>query len=132
MSIGTLNVLNGLSAIIGQYGHDGALKEEDPVDIGLAREEGDPILDGRIMDGFNMKVYGDKLCLTYNFFDQKLSDFHEEDAEKECKDKLEKIKRFVQKEFRSNTGKSLGLKEKGKMEFEVEYISRVRVLHALL
>ena len=46
--------------------YDGALNEDgEPLTAGLQREEGDPILDKRVMDGFNVKFYGNMMCLAY-------------------------------------------------------------------
>ena len=48
----TLEIINGISQVLSKK-YDGALDENDePIKIGLKREEGDPILDSRIMDGF--------------------------------------------------------------------------------
>jgi len=45
---------------------DGALDDKgEMLEAGLQREEGDPILDKRVIDGFNVKFYGNKMCLAY-------------------------------------------------------------------
>jgi len=45
---------------------DGALNEDgEQLIAGLQREEGDAILDKRVLDGFNVKFYGNMMCLSY-------------------------------------------------------------------
>ena len=127
MSLETVNVLNAISSILGEYGHDGATKEDEPVEIGLGREHGNPILQTRIIDGFKVKVYGDKLCITHHLMDQMTKEFHENDPYDKCKSTIADVASFLQKEFRKRTGKSLGLKEVGKMHMDTEYVSRIRV-----
>ncbi len=127
MSLETVSVLNALSSIMGEYGHDGATKEGELVEIGLGRENGNPVLQSRTVDGFNIKVYGDKLCITHHLLDQKMKDFHEKDQYDQCQSTISDIASFLQKEFRKRTGKALSLKEDGKMHMDTEYVSRVRV-----
>jgi len=43
-----------------RYSHDGKARK-----AGLKREEGDPITDSRVMDGFNVRLSGNKLVLSY-------------------------------------------------------------------
>lgn len=127
MSLETVSVLNALSSIVGEYGHDGATKEGEPAEVGLAREDGHPILQSRVVDGFNIKVYGDKLCITHHLLDQRMKDFHEKDQHDKCQSTISDIASFLQKEFRKRTGKALSLKEEGQMHMDTEYVSRVRV-----
>ena len=59
-------IVQGLSQAAANA-YDGALGEDQtPLKTGvLRREEGDPLLDERVMDGFNVKFYGDIMCLSY-------------------------------------------------------------------
>jgi hypothetical protein len=58
-----LDVVNGISQALSKN-YDGALDEEgEPIKAGLKREEGNPIIDSRVLDGFNARVQGDKLIL---------------------------------------------------------------------
>ena len=58
-------IVQGLSQAAANA-YDGALDENgDPLQVGLKREEGDPILDKRVMDGFNVAFYGNMMCLKY-------------------------------------------------------------------
>ena len=57
-------IVQGLSQAAANA-YDGALDEKgEPLLVGLQREEGDPILDKRVMDGFNVKFYGNMMCLS--------------------------------------------------------------------
>ena len=52
----TIEIVRALSNIVGELGYDGAHHPDgEPVKIGLKREEGHPILDKRVMDGFGVK-----------------------------------------------------------------------------
>ena len=47
--------------------YDGALGEDyEPVKTGaLRREEGNALIDQRVMDGFNVRFYGNNMVLSY-------------------------------------------------------------------
>jgi hypothetical protein len=129
MSIETLNILNGLSHILGEYGHDGATNADgDPVKIGLRREEGNPIIDSRVIDGFGLKFYGDKMCLSYNIDGLPLKEVYGNTFESDIEQSMSEVESFLKKEFRKNTGTSLSLKQLGETEIDVEHLSRVRTL----
>ena len=128
MSLETLNVLNGLSQVIGELCYDGAYdKEGNLVEIGLRREEGHPILDSRVMDGFNVKVMADTLCISYHMEDSSMKSVHDNKFESNIDSTISEVKSFIEKQFRKNTGKSLSLKENGEVCIEVNPLSRVRV-----
>ena len=62
-----LDIINGISQAAANA-YDGSHDERYTADgearkVGLKREEGDPILDSREMDGFNIKYYGNKICV---------------------------------------------------------------------
>ena len=64
-----LDIINGISQAAANA-YDGSHDERYTADgearkVGLKREEGDPILDSRVMDGFNVRFYGNMMCLTY-------------------------------------------------------------------
>ena len=51
-----LDIINGISQAAANA-YDGALDENgEPLKVGLKREEGNPILDKRVMDGFNVTL----------------------------------------------------------------------------
>ena len=65
------DIIQGLSQAAANA-FDGALTEDgEPIKAGLQREEGHPILDKRVMDGFNVKFYGNMMCLTYQSYNLK-------------------------------------------------------------
>ena len=64
-----LEIIQGLyQAAANAY--DGAhdkrfVQEGDVKEVGLSREEGCPIVDSRVMDGFGIKIMGDMLQVNY-------------------------------------------------------------------
>ena len=94
--------------------YDGPTYNDD-VDnsIGLKREEGNPLVDKRIMDGIKVKVGGRKLTINYHTeiplsYIQKMGPGKYED---EVEDTLEKGLAFIKKYFKKFTGKTLAVKE---------------------
>ena len=76
----TLEIIRGISQAAAN-GYDGALDDKgEPISIGLKREEGNPITDSRVMDGFSVKMHGDLLKLTYQS-EIKLRDVHDKNFE---------------------------------------------------
>jgi hypothetical protein len=106
--------------------YDGALDEKgEPVKAGLQREDGDPILDKRVLDGFRVKFYGDKMCLMYHS-EVQLKEVHENGFENEIEGRIAEISKFLKKEYRKITGNSVTLTPEGEVDINVESVSRVR------
>ena len=62
----TLEIINGISQVLANS-YDGALDESgEPVKIGLRREEGNPLIDHRVMDGFGAHISGNRLHIKYH------------------------------------------------------------------
>ena len=64
-----LEIIQGLAQAAAN-GYDGAhderfVRDGEVKKVGLMREEGCPIMDKRVMDGFNVKFYGNKICSKY-------------------------------------------------------------------
>ena len=129
----TLEIVRGISQAaanaydgshIDRYNADGEART-----VGLKREEGNPITDPRVMDGFKVKFSGSRLCILYQS-DIKLKDSHDSKFEQEIEGMIEKIKSFLQKEYKNVTGDSLKLSkikgEEGEMKSMVQTTSRVR------
>ena len=58
--LSVLDVVRGISQAVSNS-HDGALDENgEPVKIGLRREEEVSIYDKRVMDGFSIRLFGEK------------------------------------------------------------------------
>jgi hypothetical protein len=118
-------IVQGLSQAAANA-YDGALTEEDePLLAGLQREEGNPILDKRVMDGFNVKFYGDMMCLTYHS-EVMLREVYASGFESDVEQRLSDIASFLKKEYKKITGKSVSLTEEGESNMHVESSSRVR------
>tara|TARA_Y100000034_G_scaffold46714_1_gene57599 strand:- start:263 stop:784 length:522 start_codon:yes stop_codon:yes gene_type:complete len=106
--------------------HDGRFTiDEEEKKVGLRREEGCPILDSRVNDGFGVKFTGDMICINYQA-DIKLKEVYAGKFEQEMEGMINDIKNFLQKEYKSVTGKSVTLKPEGEIDVLVQSTSRVR------
>jgi hypothetical protein len=121
----TLDIINAISQVVSNT-HDGALDESgELLKIGLRREEGDPLFDKRIVDGFGAHVKGTRLCISYHS-EIPLKEVHNKKFESEIESLVEGIKSFIQKEFKKITKSSLSLKDPSEIDVLVQYISRIR------
>lgn len=127
-----LDVLRGISqAAANAYdgSHDPGLVAptgDGPKEVGLKREEGDLQIEARVMDGFSVKFSGDKLCVHYHG-ETKLKNLHQPNKfEGEIEQMLADIAKYLKKEYKKVTGKSLALSKEGEPEINVQHISRVR------
>jgi len=118
-------IVQGLSQAAANA-YDGALDESgEPLKAGLQREEGDPILDKRVMDGFGVKFYGNKMCLTY-MSEVKLKEVYANGFEADVEQRMADIVSFLKKEYRKIRGESVTLTKEGEIDVRVENSSRVR------
>jgi hypothetical protein len=118
-------IVQGLSQAAANA-YDGALDENgEPLLAGLKREEGDPILDKRVMDGFGVKFYGNMMCLSY-MSEVQLKEVYANGFESDVESQLSEIVKFLQKEYKKITGKSVSLTADGEIDIRVENSSRVR------
>ena len=129
MSQKVIDILRGISqAAAGMY--DGALDEEgEPIKIGLKREEGNPMLDKRVIDGCKVRCSGKTLIVSYHS-DLLLKDVYASKKgklEDELEQTMSDIVSYLKKQYRKVTGNTLSLKEKGEVDARVESTSRVRV-----
>ena len=123
----TLEIINGISQVLAK-GFDGALDENDePVKIGLKREEGDPLIDSRVVDGFGVKFEGNKLCITYSS-EIKLKEVYGGSLENDISSKISDVAKFIKKEYKALTKNGLTLTSEGDVYVCVEPVSRVRTL----
>ena len=121
----TFEIIDCISQVLSNT-YDGALDENgEPVKIGLRREEGNPLVDHRIMDGFGAYVSGDRLHIKYHA-EIPLKEVHSSDFEGEMESMVEKVKSFIQKEYKKIKKSALSLSEPSEVDVLVEYISRVR------
>ena len=125
----TLEVIRGISQALA-YSYDGGHKESYTDDgeshsFGLKREEGDPLLDKRVMDGFKVKISGDSLCIHYHS-EVQLKDVHSRDFESDLEKMINDIANFIKKEYKKVTGDTLTLTAQEELEAIVQNTSRVR------
>ena len=121
----TLEIIDCISQVLSNT-YDGALDENgEPIKIGLRREEGNPLIDQRIMDGFGASVSGDRLHIKYHT-EIPLREVHSNDFESEMESMVEKIKSFIQKEYKKAKKVALTLSEPTEVDVLVEYVSRIR------
>lgn len=118
-------IIQGLSQAAANA-YDGALDESgEPIKAGLQREEGDPILDKRIMDGFGVKFYGNMMCLSY-MSEVQLKEVYASGFEADVESRMADIVSFLKKEYRKVQGESVTLTKEGEIDVRVENSSRVR------
>ncbi len=121
----TLEIVNCISQVLANT-YDGALDEAgEPITIGLRREEGNPLVDKRVMDGFGAHVAGDRLHIKYHA-EIPLKEVHANDFEGEMESMVEKVKSFIQKEYKKIKKSALTLSEPSEVDVLVEYVSRIR------
>ena len=118
-------IVQGLSQAASNA-YDGALDENgEPLLAGLKREEGDPILDKRVMDGFGVKFYGNIMCLSYQS-EVQLKEVYANGFESDIESQISDIVGFLKKEYKKITGNSVSLTADGEVDIRVENSSRVR------
>ena len=107
--------------------YDGALGEDyEPVNDGiLRREEGNALIDQRVMDGFNVNFYGNMMCLSYQS-EVQLKEVVAAGFEDEIDQRLTDIAGWLKKEYKKITGNSVSLTEEGEVDVFVQNTSRVR------
>jgi len=125
----TLEIIQGINQAAANA-YDGAHDERFVPDgetkkVGLSREEGCPIIDSRVIDGFKVKFIGDRLQINYEA-DIRLKDVYAKGFEEECERRIEGIADFLKKEFKTITGKQLRLSPEGEAVCFVQNTSRVR------
>ena len=106
--------------------YDGALNEDgEALKAGLQREEGNPLIDRRVMDGFNVRFYGPMMCLSYQS-EVQLKEVYANGFESDMEQRLTEIIKFLKKEARKLGGGTISLKPEGEIDIRVENSSRVR------
>lgn len=126
----TLEIIQGIAQAaanaydgshVGKYNVGGEDKK-----IGLRREEGDPILDSRVIDGFKVKFKGNKLCVNYQS-EIRMKEVHKgAKFESEMEQTMADIIKFLKKEYKTITGNTLSLKPVDEVNIFVQPVSRTR------
>ena len=124
-----LEIIQGLAQAAANA-YDGAHDERYSLDgqvrsVGLRREEGCPIMDKRVNDGFSVKFYNSTMCINYQS-DERLKDVADPKYEQEIERMLNQVKKFLQKEYKAITGNSVTLTKKGEPNILVQSTSNVR------
>tara|TARA_Y100000592_G_scaffold90183_1_gene148464 strand:- start:6595 stop:7158 length:564 start_codon:yes stop_codon:yes gene_type:complete len=121
-----LEIIRGLSQAASNA-YDGALDENgDSLQVGLRREEGHPIIDKRVIDGFGVKFAADKLVVTYHS-EVNLKEVHPRNQfENEIEKKFGDIIKFLKKEYKKVTKGSVTLTEVSDADVIVQSTSRVK------
>ena len=124
-----LEIIQGLAQAAAN-GYDGAhderyVRDGEVKKVGLKREEGCPIMDKRVNDGFKVKFSGNGLCITYQA-DIMLKDIYKGGFEADMERMINEVKKFLQKEYKAITGKSVTLTKEGEVKILAQSVSRVR------
>mgnify|MGYP003136220441 FL=1 len=125
----TLEIIRGLSQAAANA-YDGAHDERFSLDgqqrqVGLKREQGCPIMDSRVIDGFSVKFYGDSMIINYQS-DVRMRDLKDNRFENDIAATINDVKKFLVKEYKAVTGNSVTLTKKGEPQILVQQTSRVR------
>ncbi len=106
--------------------HDERYVETDYAkEIGLKREQGCVVNDSRVMDGFNVRMSGPKLIVSYQS-EMPMSAFHNTKLDEEIEEMFGKIASYLKKEYKKITGDSLNLKEDGPCDMILQNMSKIR------
>lgn len=123
----TQEIIKALSQAAAVY--DGARdKDGEPIKAGLKREEGNPILDSRCVDGFKIKIQGNIMVLVYHT-EILLQDIHQmgiEKYENEIEGHIKDIINFIKKDYKNYAKGSVSLTQEGETDIVIDPISRVR------
>ena len=129
MSSNTLEIIQGLAQAAANAwdgGHDERFTLDGQVrKVGLRREEGCPIMDKRVNDGFGVKFYGDSIIINYQS-DVRMKDLKDNPFENDIAATSNDVKKFLVKEYKAITGNSITLTKKGEPQILVQQTSRVR------
>lgn len=123
----TLEIIRGISQAA-SHAYDGSHVEgfssdETARKVGLKREEGNPLIDPRVMDGFKIKFHGNKLIINYHSQLQ-LNDVYAKSLKNDVESMIEKVAKFLKKEYKAVTKKTLTLKPEGEADILVQNASR--------
>jgi len=103
-----------------KYAADGKARK-----VGLKREEGDAILDSRVMDGFKIRMTGPELIVTHQT-ELSIKEYHNSKLDEEIERTYKGIVSFLKKEYKAITGNTLTLKSDGDADILVQNMSKIR------
>jgi hypothetical protein len=121
-----LDVVRGISQVMaGTYDRAVDPKTGEVVKIGLQREKDIPVTERPIMDGFKISFYGNKICIKYQS-EVQLKHLHRVDYEAEVEQIYANIVKYLEKQYRAHTGKSLKLKPLDEADILLQSMSKIR------
>ena len=121
-----MDIIKGISQVMAQT-YDGAIDKDGKVRRNTVRfpETSDSYEMRGMIEGFRARVSGDKLIVNFQT-DVTQEEAHDPKFEQEMKKKINEAVKYLKKEFKKVTGKSLSLKEEQEMPVRVEFLSRLR------
>ena len=125
-----LDIIKGISQAAANA-YDGAHDARYNADgeersVGLRREAGDPVLDSREIDGFNVRFEVDKLRILYHA-EIKLKETHDRNKfENDIAATINDVANYLKREYKKVTGDTLTLTKQGEPDILVQHISNVR------
>jgi len=127
-SVTVLDVVQGLAQAAANA-YDGTHIESFSPDgevrtAGLKREEGNPLIDRRVMDGFNIRFMGPLLCVSYQT-EVQLKEVYAAGFESDMEQRVADIVKFLKKEYKKITGNGVTLTKEGEVDVMVQSTSRV-------
>ncbi|QDP51360.1 MAG: hypothetical protein GOVbin630_58 [Prokaryotic dsDNA virus sp.] len=118
--------INQAAANVYDGSHDKRFVEEGEEKLtGLKREEGCPINDSRVIDGFSVRMAGPRLIVSYQS-EMPMAAFHNTKLDQELEQTYADIIKFLKKEYKKITGDTLSLTEDGKVDFILQNMSQIR------
>jgi hypothetical protein len=124
MSQVTHDIVKGIAQAAANA-YDGALDDKgEPIKIGLKREEGHPVLDSRVMDGFKVRVDGNYVLVSYHT-QTRLKDVYSNGFQNDMIAACSDVAKWLKKEYKKITGNALSLKKEGECDTLVERSSKV-------
>lgn len=95
-------------------------------EIGLRREEGCPIKDSRVIDGFSVRINGNELCVIYHT-EHTSKEAHRASLVSDVEQSIADIVKYLKSEYRKVAEGSLSLSKPSEVDIDMQYISRQRV-----
>jgi hypothetical protein len=125
----TLEIIRGIAqAAANAYdgSHEASLNADGRArKVGLKREEGHLVNDGRLSDGFKVRFSGPILTISYQS-EIRLKEVAEKGFEGEIEDMINSIAKYLKKEYKAVTGDSLSLSPEGEVSILVQKLSNYR------
>ena len=127
-AVTVLDVIQGISQAAANA-YDGTHIESFSPDgevrtAGLKREEGNPLIDRRVMDGFNIRFMGPLLCVSYQT-ELQIKEVYASGFEAEMEQRVADIVKYLKKEYKNVTGNTVSLTKEGEVDVLVQSTSRV-------